>query len=369
MSKKKKDKLLLNLLEGERYKHRVAMVTDEGAFNQHEPNSNMARMFVVMLLIHVVVIGGIIIYDFMNGEEAPATTLVQNYNQPAAANVLPETRLDVDIAPDKSLEEYSTYEWKSGDSIPSVAKNLEVSEEVLIKLNKLDQGRQIKINDVILYPKRPIVKAVGISVAGANGEIPQPAVPAASIAAAEVPINLTLPGESGFSFSPTIENELTPAPTVAPSAAPGMQVQDSPPSAVTKEASGMPVIVELPQTSAPKIEEAPPAPPAPAPRPVVEKEVEKEVPKAIPVPRQPEPKPAPVVEKAPVKKIVDAPPPAPVKKEPAKAAAGSHTVQSGETLYRIASKHGISVKALQDANKISRPEALKIGMKLVIPRK
>ena len=45
MSTKKKDKLLINLLEGERYKHRVAMVTDEGAFNQHEPNSNMARMF------------------------------------------------------------------------------------------------------------------------------------------------------------------------------------------------------------------------------------------------------------------------------------------------------------------------------------
>ena len=50
MSNKKKDKLLLNLLEGERHRHRVAMVTDEGTFNQHEPNSNMARMFVVMLL-------------------------------------------------------------------------------------------------------------------------------------------------------------------------------------------------------------------------------------------------------------------------------------------------------------------------------
>ncbi|MBB5037064.1 LysM peptidoglycan-binding domain-containing protein [Prosthecobacter dejongeii] len=367
MSKKKKDKLLLNLLEGERYKHRVAMVTDEGAFNQHEPNSNMARMFVVMLLIHVVVIGGIIIYDFMNGEEAPTTALAENYNKPAPASVLPGASVDLGLVTDKSLEEYSTYAWMSGDSIPSVAKKLEVSEEVLIKLNKLDEGRQIKINDVIRYPMRPVVKAVGISVAGANGEIAQPAAPTASLAEAQVPINLALPGESGFSFSPTIENELTPAPTVAPTAASGMQVQDSPPPAVSKEASGTPVIVELPQTSAPKIEEAPPAPPAPAPQPVVKKEVEKEVPKAIPVPRQPEPKPAPVVEKAPVKKIADAPPPA--KKEPTKATAGSHIVQSGETLYRIASKHGISVKALQEANKNTRPEALKIGMKLVIPRK
>ncbi|HEY1084885.1 MAG TPA: LysM peptidoglycan-binding domain-containing protein [Prosthecobacter sp.] len=365
MSKKKKDKLLLNLLEGEKYKHRVAMVTDEGTFNQHEPNSNMARMFVVMLLIHVVVIGGIIIYDFVNGEEAPATKVKQESSQQAVASALPAAP-DLSLGGTESLEEHSTYRWNSGDSIPSVAKKLKVSEEVLIKLNKVDQGRQLNTNDVILFPKAPVVKAVGIGVAGKDGELARPVPAEASIAAAEVPINLALPGESNFSFSPTIENELTPAPTVAPGA---MKVQDSPPPAVSKEASGEVVRVELPAKveNKPKVEEAPPAPkPEPAPQPVAKREVEKEVPKAIPVPR-PEPKAEPVVEKAPVKKIADTPPPA--KKEPAKAAGINHTVQSGETLYRIASKHGVSVKALQDANKISRPEALKIGMKLVIPKK
>lgn len=360
MSKKKKDKLLLNLLEGEKYKHRVAMVTDEGAFNQHEPNSNMARMFVVMLLIHVVVIGGIIIYDFMNGEEAPATAMAESYNA-NHAKVVPQASLDLGLGKGHSLEESSTYAWLSGDSIPSVAKKLEVSEEVLIKLNKLDEGRQLKINDVILYPKRPVVKAVGISVARADGSLPQPAIPEASIAAAEVPINLALPGETAFSFSPTIENELTPMPAVGP----GEKIQDSPPVAVTKEASGMPAIVELPVVAAqPKVEDAPPAP-VTVPKPVVAQEVEKVVPKAVPVPR-PEPKAAPV-EKAPVKKIVDTPPPA--KKEPAKSGGSTHVVQSGENFYRIATKYGISVGALQAANKSAKPESLQIGAKLTIPHK
>ncbi|MCW0221343.1 MAG: LysM peptidoglycan-binding domain-containing protein [Prosthecobacter sp.] len=356
MSKKKKDKLLLNLLEGERHKHRVAMVTDEGAFNQHEPNSNMARMFVVMLLIHIVVIGGIIIYDFMNGEEAPTTKLTQDFSQ-SSASAMPSAQVDLGLDKNQSLEEYSTYEWKSGDSIRIVAKKLEVSEDVLIKLNKVDQGRQINTNDVIIYPKRPVVKAVGVNVAGANGELAKPALPESSISASQVPISLVLPGEQSFSFSPTIENELTPAPTVAP----GMVVQESPPPAVTKEASGMPVRVELPATTA-KVEEAPPAPVAPPV--VVKKEVEKVVPKAIPY----TPPAAKPVEKAPVKKVVvDSPPPA--KKEPAKASVPPHVVQSGETLYRIASKYGVSVSALQEVNKITKPEALKIGMKLTIPRK
>lgn len=354
MSKKKKDKLLINLLEGERHKHRVAMVTEEGEFNQHEPNSNMARMFVVMLLIHVVVIGGIIIYDFMNGEEAPSTKLTQDFTQPQAS-ALPATMVDLSLGKDGSLEEYSTYEWKSGDSIRSVAKTLEVSEEVLIKLNKLDQGRQININDVILFPKRPVVKAVGVSVAGANGELAQPAVPETSIAAAEVPISLALPGEKTFSFSPTIENELTPAPTVAP----GMKMQDSPPPAITKEASGMPTVVETPR-SKPKVEEAPPAP-----KPAV-KEVEKTVPKAIPY-TPPQPRQSPAV-KVPTKKVTETPPSS-VKKESVKTANSPHVVKSGETLYRIANKYGVSVKALQEANRITKPESLRDGMKLTIPRK
>jgi hypothetical protein len=44
-----------------------------------------------------------------------------------------------------------------------------------------------------------------------------------------------------------------------------------------------------------------------------------------------------------------------------------HTVQTGETLYRIARKYGTSVQALQQANGIADPAAITVGQKLIIP--
>lgn len=56
---------------------------------------------------------------------------------------------------------------------------------------------------------------------------------------------------------------------------------------------------------------------------------------------------------------------APKKPEPA-SAGGAYAVQSGDTLSKIARKHGIGVDALKSANSLSGT-SLKIGQKLVIP--
>src|SRR3546814_11913729 len=45
----------------------------------------------------------------------------------------------------------------------------------------------------------------------------------------------------------------------------------------------------------------------------------------------------------------------------------THTVGRGETLSAIASRHGISVRALQAANGISNPNRILVGDRLVIP--
>jgi LysM repeat protein len=53
---------------------------------------------------------------------------------------------------------------------------------------------------------------------------------------------------------------------------------------------------------------------------------------------------------------------------PATASAGSYTVQPGDSIFRIASRHKISQEALMRANGITDPRKMKTGMKLVIPR-
>lgn len=64
MSKEKTTKPLSNA-ERKRL-HVAAMVTQEKEWPQSEPNQGLARMFVIMLLVHVVVIGGVIVYDFVS---------------------------------------------------------------------------------------------------------------------------------------------------------------------------------------------------------------------------------------------------------------------------------------------------------------
>jgi LysM repeat protein len=317
------------------YINRVAMVTDEGVFNEHEPNAGMARLFVVMVMIHVVVIGGIIVYDYLNSPvAAPRPARVQP-SQPSASALPPSAVSDSTLQKELPIEDYATYEWRSGDSIPKVAEKLKVPQDVLIRLNMLDKGAQLDQNSILRYPRQPVVRAVSIPGAALATEA---APPAESLASATQAIDLPpAPAAAAeFSFAPTIVGELARAPDLTP----GRPVQSTPPA-------------PAPAAAAPRVQEQPPAP-APA--------VADSVPKAIPVPatqvaalRQvPAAKPAVVAAKA-------------APKAAAKASTATHTVKLGDNLHRIASRHQISVKALQEANKLSDPNHIREGMKLVIP--
>ncbi|MFN0263576.1 LysM peptidoglycan-binding domain-containing protein [Tepidamorphus sp. 3E244] len=48
-------------------------------------------------------------------------------------------------------------------------------------------------------------------------------------------------------------------------------------------------------------------------------------------------------------------------------ASGSHTVQSGETLYSISRRYGVSIEALQAQNGITSPSQIRVGQSLSIP--
>ncbi len=368
--KKKNDRLILKLTESEKHKHNVAMVNEEEEWNRHEPNSGMGRMFFVMLLIHVIVIGGIIIYDWLNGGEDAPISIVSTGGSTSATSLPPPALNAADVAAQIPIENCATYEWRSGDSIASVAKKLGVSEEVLIKMNMLDKGTQLEANSIIRYPKQPVVKALGLSVAGTDGVPPVAAPPELSIAAAEVPMALTVPGEQTFSFQPTIVNELAPTPGSTGAAFVSPSVQQSPPVGVASGATGesseanSAIIQDSPPAAMPvvkmetqKVEQTPPAKVETKKAPKLTAKAEDDVPKAIPVKRYT----PPAVADKPVakKKSNDAP----------AAKSKSYTVKPNETLYGIASRHGVTVKALQDANKITKPELLRDGMKLVIPLK
>lgn len=384
--KPKEKKLLLNLLDGERHRHRVALVTEEGEWNQHEPNSGMARMFVVMLLVHVVLIGGIIIYDFMGDEQTPQQSATQAARAMSSASGLPQTSPEVVSAQARAAfdtEEHDNYEMRSGDSLKSIAAKFNTTEEEITKLNMIDKGLQIGPGTMLRVPKQAVPAAIPIDpktlkpmVASTVADVPK-AVPVQDQppATQKVPSEAVKPMEAPASLSAAA---ITPMSLVAPNEAPpeASSLAAAANTAATVSVAPAPV-AELPPPTQPKVvsllQEEVPATPREEPKQAAKVESKPQ--------QQPLAKPTPVLPPTQMLKKIANNPPATKKAEPAKkadttpkpapkaAAARTHTLQSGETLYRLAGKYGVSVSAIQKANNIKNPNAMRDGMKLVIPAK
>ena len=395
--KTKETKLLLNLMDGERHRHRVALVTEEGEWNQHEPNSGRARMFVVMLLIHVVLIGGIIIYDFMGDEEKPQQAVTQAARAASNSSGLPVTAPAVVSAQAQAAadtEQYDSYEMHSGDSIKSIAAKFGSTEAEITRLNMIDKGLQIGPGTTLRVPKQAVPSAIPVNPKTLKPMVVKEETPKAVVVVRDQPPNTKVPSEAvkpADAPASLSAATMTPVSLVAPKEAPPattslVAAADTPATAPAPPASTVaalpppkkPNAVAMLQENAPKVEADKQA--AVRPR---DREEPKPAAKAEPKPlAKPTPVPAPSQM---LKKIADSPPatkkekPEPVKKAPAAEAAPktvakassarSHTLKSGETLYRLASKYGVSVTAIQKANNIKNPNSMRDGMKLIIPAK
>ncbi len=309
--KKKKSALLDNLLGGERRRHQVAMITEEGDWNQHESNSGMARVFVVMLLVHVVLIGSIIVYDFVGTEE------VQAGPAPVAAKAPPADTQESAAMPvaqetAPSAAEISAageYEVQSGDSLPSIAARHGVAVEDLIALNQLAEGKaEVQPLTILKIPAEKVAEPARVTTV--TEAPPMPAAQTPAEAARVIPIEQDLPAIAAIEISAPSQPQMDTAPPQP--VAPLVPVEQSPP--------------------------------APKPEPV-----KVETPKPVPAPSQlaqskPEPK-------------------------PAATGVRSHTMTKGDTLYSLSRKYGVSITAIQKANNITNPNAIREGSKLVIPAK
>jgi LysM repeat protein len=382
-TKTNKDKrLLLNLIDGERHRHRVALVTEEGEWNQHEPNSGMARMFVIMLIVHVALISGIILYDFMGDEETPQQTVTQAARAMSTTTGLPQAAPEIVNAQAQAAadtQEFDNYEMRSGDSLKSIAAKFGTTEEDITKLNLIDKGLQIGPGTMLRVPKQAVPSAIPVDPKTLKPMVAAEDVPKAvpvqdQPPVTKVPSEAVKPADAPASLSAAA---LTPMSLVAPSEAPPAPTSLAA-AADTSATVPAPVaaVAPLPPPSNPRVvsllKENVPTTSMPKEEP---KQVAKAEPKSLAKPN-PVPPPSqmlkkiadkpPATKKAePVKKTVSTPPKAVAKATPAR----SHTLQPGETLYRLSSKYGVSVAAIQKANNIKNPNAMRDGMKLVIPAK
>lgn len=362
-SMKNEHALLRKILGGDRKRlrhHVTATVTEEGQWDQPEANNGLARMFVIMLLLHIVVIGAIVLYDFVGEEEAPQPSPAVAAHRagnpaPARANppvasaipVTPQQAALASAAPVAASADFDVYEVKDGDTIASVIESQRVDRDEFLRLNSLASAdAAIETHSVLRLPKNrlpaPAVTAAPEPQPATAAAVDEPAAastasePAASAtpAAAEPPAMVSIP------IAPPTAEEL--AASVKPVSVPAANDEPAPASAAPQAAV-----------------DAPPAPEKPKPLALTQ-------PRPVPTPSEMAKKP-----------IVKQQPPAPAAKKtdtakaskPASGKGTSHTLAKGETLYRVAMKHGVSVNDIIRANNIKDPAKLRDGTRLVIPAK
>ena len=315
----------------------TAVESSAEGFGEAESVSNLGRVFVLVLIIHIFLIGGIILYNCIHDRSAVSS--VESKPTPAKvapAKVKTETpkiAASVALQPAAKTAPKSivsdTYKVEDGDSIPSIASALGVDAQELIKINNIQSsddlylGRQLKVPAQNVAPAAPVAKAEPAST-------PEPAK------AAKVN-NMSVAAKAAEHVEEKVNK-----PTEKNDALEKLAIADSPPKAIA--VSNIEHVQDDPPKPDKKSEKAIGSTPTPAKPKVVDA---KETPKAKPIAKTD----------------------AAAKPKAKTVATRSYTVGAKDTFYSIAKKFGISPEDLMKLNNAKDASKLRDGSKIKVPAK
>ncbi len=325
-----------NMLTGKRGRtHRLsANVTSEGDWEVEVPQIRMSRAFAVMLVLHIVAVGGLFAFRIWGRDDEPATSaaVVESTGGPATISALdPAVAAEIseapaEVIPPPTSEPVKTYIWHPGDSLPLVAASLGVSSSALREANPdkaLAPGAELVVprtGRVIVSPDSRAVEGQATPVfdPAAKGVVPAEPLPPKALVVPELLADSEIPD-----VLPSHESEAaaTQARVIATTSVP----------AKTVPAKTAPEKAALAKTTPPKTKAAPPAPKA---KPVA----------IVTTPSAPA-TPARVVGQR------------------------AHVVTKGDTVYSLARKYGFSAEEIAKANGLDAGYNIKLGQPLRIPVK
>ena len=150
-----------------------AHVTEEQDWYMDTPDVRLARVFTIVLILHVVAVGGILAFKMIDKASAPGPGLevaAIDVNAPAgslpAPAITPENDRQTPVtpaAPDPLIMQDPTragleqYLVSRGDSLQSIANDLKVDVRELQRLNSIHVGNQLYPGQWIAIPKRGAV--------------------------------------------------------------------------------------------------------------------------------------------------------------------------------------------------------------------
>ncbi|MDA7605797.1 LysM peptidoglycan-binding domain-containing protein [Verrucomicrobiales bacterium] len=276
------------------------------------PNIKLSRAFVVVLILHVVAVGGILAFEMFKPKAvtASAVNLDQEESEGLHKEITKEnsTEKQPNIEKDKGFERYTV---RSGDSIRAIAESYKISRTELLAANLIDEEHPLLSGRVLRIPKPSLIVNEG-------GELPvspqQENENYISLNSLPVP----KPNTAG------IADEITKNKTLKETddGGEGFQLLSSVPPLTTSE---------------------------PAPR-------------AIPVYKTNSARQPKIVKEISTNDFI-----ASGNQLEQRVAASSHTISSGDTLYGIARKYSVSIDSILKLNPGVDPRTLGIGKTLVLP--
>lgn len=152
---KTKKKLSLRERLTRRKTHRLAAhVSREDQWDYDVPNIRLSRAFVVVVVLHIVAVGGILVFEVLKPDGRGSLPLSGGVDLAAADSgalnyVIPEG-VKVD---DPRVEGLEVYIVRAGDTVTSISGKYGVVQETIERQNGLDRGGRIFPGKRLFIPK------------------------------------------------------------------------------------------------------------------------------------------------------------------------------------------------------------------------
>ena len=131
---------------------------DEDEYFVEEPNVKLSRAFVVVLLLHVVAVGGIFAFSTLKDRQSSANT---GKNQPVTASPTSTPVANIAKGGGRPSSQNLVYQVKAGDTLAGIAAQFGLSAHDLEAANNLAPGTIVAIGRELVIPEHTNVKAGG----------------------------------------------------------------------------------------------------------------------------------------------------------------------------------------------------------------
>ena len=281
--------------------------TGEEGWKKDVPNIKLSRAFIVVLILHVVAVGGILAFEMFKSNESNVTASLKSESSNGAV----EESVDVREKPEshKSTERlganegFEKYIVQKGDSIRAIADSYKVSRTEILETNLIDEAHPLVSGRILRIPKPKM------SISGDDDVVNSDFVSIEELTAS----------------SDELDGDLNEVEEVD--------------KKIVDEDDGYQLLSKTDKQPDSKI-----------------------IPRAIPVSAETEYRSAKVVREIPAESLIASSVPV------TKVGIGSmYTIESGDTLYGIARKYNVSIDQILKLNPNVNPRTLGIGRSLRMP--